>query len=427
MKRTFTIIAILAGACFGQAQEEQKWELVCSLVGENWSKVYAQGADTVYVVGEKGLIAQSTDNGLTWDKKHFFDEDTLNDIVFCTHEVGFVVGNNGTILRTQDAGLSWEQMSSGTSQNINAIAAFDLNNIWLVGNSSLIMHSTDMGETWTMKSFLSDNRNLNEIKCKESRGYIAGQGNIVLNTEDGGMKWEKQQILFESLAEYDEIRSLNITDNKVYAFGDRGGWYSIGDFVYTEDNINWHILGNFINSSNIYFQDEQKGFMAYYSNTTCGDCNIGLWILKTIDGGDTWDEVYYGSECEKPSPLGNFAFSLDNEFGYCVLRGYVMRTPYTGKFENCPTEPCPPYYGTTKIENDNSVEINQQDNELYVTSYPKIIDKVELITINGIKIMQKTGQATRLNLNVSNLPNGIYLVNVWFLDKTNHVSKWIKN
>ena len=409
-----TIIVVFLCFLFGnmQAQEHVEWEYVCSLTGEQLCKVYAQGKDTVYVVGENGLIAQSTDKGSTWDKKYFFNEETLNDIIFCNHDIGFIVGNNGTILRTQDAGLSWVQMTSGTVQNINAIAAFDLNNIWIVGNGSLIMHSTDMGETWTMKPFLSDSYNLKDIECKGDKGYITGQGGVVLNTEDGGIMW-KEQIL-TGYEEYSEISSLCITENKVYALG--------GGIIFTKDDVNWQDLESleFFKAS-IYFQDDQNGLMLSYDYTTCCSGSMGVWIFKTTDGGNRWEDVYYNSFPKEIFDLGlksNFAFSSNNEFGYCIWGKNLMRT-YTSEFDDCVEA------GVINVKSWDLV-LNQQGEELQIQSHSKKIDRVEFIAIDGRKIMQEITHGNVLNIDVSSLSEGIYLINVLFSDKTNYFDKWTK-
>ena len=420
--KTKILLSIICACSFFklQAQEAQEWEYVCSLTGEQLCKVFAQGENTVYVVGENGLIAKSTDNGLTWSKQYFSNKETLNDIIFCNDNVGFIVGNNGTILRTQNAGSSWEQMASGTDLNLNAIAAFDLNNIWAVGNSSLIVHSLDMGETWITQHLVLDNLSLDDIKCKENRGYVVGYvvgyGGIVLKTEDRGVTWEEQ-----ILTEYYTVRSLSFADNRVYALGD-------DNIIFTDDNIDWYILDgatNIGNKSAIYFHsNNQQGFVASYGYTTGGGCGMGFWILETNDGGNIWEQASLGdnfSQCGNSSQ-NNFAFSSDNEFGYCLLMGLLLRTPYTGEFEDCGSNGA-----LNEIQSDRVLTLDQKGNELKINSELKIMDKVELIAIDGRKITQKNGQANTLNIDVSTLPKGIYLVNVLFSDKTNYSIKWVKN
>ena len=424
--KTKILISIIC-ACSLFKVQAQEWEYVCSLTGEQLCKVCTQGTDTVYVVGENGLIAKSADKGLTWDKQYFHGKETLNDIIFCNHEVGFIVGNNGTILRTRDAGSSWEQMFAGTVLNINAIAAFDLDNIWAIGNvwdrdiqemkyRNLIIHSTDMGETWITKPLLPDNLYLPDIKCKGNRGYITGNGGIILKTEDEGTTWEEQ-----ILTGYYGISSLSITDNKVYALG--------GDkIIFSENNINWHILDAAVSDSKktIYFQDDQKGFLASYAITTCWICDVIFWIYKTTDGGNTWEEVYSEYLRGKDSDQSNFTFSSTNEFGYYVLGNHLVRTPYTGEFDS---EYCSNYYvdiNVIKSENPTLV-LNQRGNELQINSNSKTIAGVEIISVTGIKLFIENIQANEINVNVNKLPQGVYLTRILFTDKTNETVKWIKH
>ena len=432
MKTKLLLLIICTCALFKvQAQEVQRWEYVCSLSCEQLRKVCTQGPDTVYVVGKNGLIAMSADKGITWDNRYLAGKEALNDVIFYNHEIGFIVGDNGTILRTQDAGSSWEQLTSGTSLNINAIAVFDLNNIWVigctwnmsVGYSNIIMHSADMGETWIVKPLLSDNLYLSDIKCKGNKGYItglSGYNGIMLKTEDEGTTWKEQV-----LTGYYGTHSLSITDSNVYALAGK-------NIIFTEDNINWHTLSEFSRESTaIYFQDDQTGFIASYDITTCGDCGMVFWIFKTTDSGNTWEELHFKYFQKGNSTISNFAFSPNNEFGYCVFGHYLIRTPYTGEFEHCKNNDCTPActgcVGINAIQTENPIQINHKGNELQVNSYSKMIAGVEIRSIDGIKIMRKTEQGEIINLNVSNLPKGIYVINVLFTDKTSYFGKWIKN
>ena len=426
MKTKILISLICICSLFKMQAQTQEWEWVCSLVDESLCKVYTQGADTVYVVGENGLIAQSTDKGITWDKKRLTDviytvdgndqRTTLNDIIFCNHDVGFIVGDKGIILRTRDAGFSWEQMTSGTGQNINAIAAFDLDNIWVVGDDGLIINSINMGETWITKPLLSDNLCLFDLKCKGNKGYITGQGGIVLKTEDRGTTWEEQ--VLTGYAEYDEIRSLSITDSKVYAWGKDG-------IIFTGNNINWHILEDRVEKGNssICFQDGQKGFAASYAYTTCGDCGVGFWIHETIDNGNTWKETYY-KFFQGRGNTGNFAFSPNNEFGYCIMGKYLVRTPYTGEFSACSD-----YNGINVIQSENQLTISQiEKNKLLVKSESKPIESISMFNISGTKVSATnwTNSAEEYSLEIGSLPQGAYLIKVILNDNGILVYKWIK-
>jgi len=132
------IILLLSSPVLLKTQTTQyEWDYVNTLQNEWLQKICTQGLDTVYVVGQNGLIAQSADRALTWNKQYPVTSQ-LNDIIFCNHTTGFAVGNDGTILRTTDAGASWTQQSSGVTVKLNAIAATGSDNIWAVGEWNCI-------------------------------------------------------------------------------------------------------------------------------------------------------------------------------------------------------------------------------------------------------------------------------------------------
>ncbi|OJU44411.1 MAG: hypothetical protein BGN96_01615 [Bacteroidales bacterium 45-6] len=72
----------------------QTWEYVSTIQNEDMRKVFAKGLDTVFVVGENGLIARSPDRAFTWQKQHPVAA-RLNDIAFSDSSTGFAVGNGG--------------------------------------------------------------------------------------------------------------------------------------------------------------------------------------------------------------------------------------------------------------------------------------------------------------------------------------------
>jgi photosystem II stability/assembly factor-like uncharacterized protein len=90
--------------CLTNKTQAQMWGYTNKITGEWMRKVEVQGLDTVYIVGENGLIAKSIDQGETWNKQYYSTQVALNDIVFFDYYTGFIVGDRGTILKTTDAG-----------------------------------------------------------------------------------------------------------------------------------------------------------------------------------------------------------------------------------------------------------------------------------------------------------------------------------
>ncbi|MDR1119926.1 MAG: T9SS type A sorting domain-containing protein [Dysgonamonadaceae bacterium] len=398
------------------------------------NKVCAQGESNVYIVGEQGFIAKSADNALTWEKQHFPSQTGLNDIIFCNDELGFIVGNNGTILKTNDAGANWIQLNSGTTQNINAIAATNENNIWAVGNGGLIIHSTDAGDTWITEND-TNNRNLYDISFHNETGYIVGDGNQVLIKNEEGIYpvWQTQDA-YTNPDESDKITTLSITGNTVYALVKREAYYNSNMIVYKSDNNDWAVFNlesetvHFTDAIiHIFFQSDDVAYVAYPAPIPTGASYYsgGNPVLaKTIDGGQTWYEqylprlLYHQEYIAHYSDKVDFSFSENNEYGYLVSGGYLLRTPYTGDF----------YVELSDIKANNpDLILKQQNNELQISSFlSKTIVRIELVSVAGNRLLQENRQAKDINVDVSALPKGVYLIHAFFADKTSAAVKWIK-
>ena len=111
--KLFALVTILI-LSLSVSVKAQTWEYVNTLQNEWLQKVCTQGLDTVYIVGQNGLIAKSTNRALTWNKQYISSKTTLNDVIFINHTIGFAVGANGTIIKTTDAGTNWTLQTNET-------------------------------------------------------------------------------------------------------------------------------------------------------------------------------------------------------------------------------------------------------------------------------------------------------------------------
>jgi len=427
MKTKLFIIAtllLLASPLLLKAQTTQyEWEYVSSLQNEWLKKVCTQGVDTVYVVGNNGLIAQSNNRAMTWNKQYPVTTQ-LNDIIFCNHTTGFAVGNNGTILRTTDAGVNWIQQTSGTTNKINAIAATGLDNIWAVGDSGLVVQSKDAGKTWGAIKLFPDTINLFDIKFRDSIGYIAGNHSKVLKTINSGTDWVNSDINVtindpHYIYNIYSVYSLSFTRDKIYAIISDGLYPARGMTMNSEINVNssWSvskdIYGSSIIAGSMYFTDDNQGYCAAYDWTT--GSGFVLWIYKTIDGGQNWTETtinnYYGGTIAN---LSNFSFNSDHSFGYFLCGQIVLRTPYTGDFTS----------GLNDLKSDlQNLQIKQHGEELQVSSLSKTISDIEIYSVTGAKICQKKNNV----INIHQIPSGIYFICARYTDNSkSNLVKWIR-
>jgi photosystem II stability/assembly factor-like uncharacterized protein len=370
-------------------------------------KVFAKGLDTVFVVGENGLIARSPDRALTWQKQHPVATQ-LNDIVFSDSSTGFAVGNGGVILKTANAGDSWTLLASGTTKNINALAVTDGGDVWAVGDNNLVLRSTDKGSSWQQIDVLSGKKRLLDVKFNGSLGYISGEEGTITKTLDKGETWHSQAFDVSQ-----SIHSFCFTSGKTFALQFYNGMPAYGTIITSVDNEHWTIpigeyLGpNFVVGS-IYFIDSFRGFYGSYSRTTGN--GFGLGIYSTDDGGETWAETDISRVYGDISEESNFSFSDDGSIGYFLCGQILLRTPYNGEF------------GGIKNQAASKTILNQTGNILHASNSIEEVSSVRIVSISG-KLYAKASGST---VDVSALPRGMYLVEISFADDRTEAQKWIK-
>ncbi len=415
MKPKLTLFLLLLAGCFqnGHAYQSINWEFVNSF-SDYLTNVYTQGTDTVYVVGQNGLIAQSPNRGKNWNYQHI-TANTLNDIYFISNNVGFIVGSNGTILKTTNAGASWIPVISGTTQKLNAIAGTGIDNIWAVGDNGVVIKSNDIGQSWNTVSITNQTPNFSNIGFKNDKGYIVGNIGSIYQTLDNGDSWV-QQINIEEYTGQEEFCCLSITENKVFLRS------SFSNFIYVNANSIWEknniIDGNGTASGFCFITDS----IWYYtiSFVTTGDNNAYLSVFKTMDGGNSWtldgggkgEYIQYGGM--EGDGTSNLAFA-GSSFGYLVSGNYLYRTPYVGDIiADIPRL----YQDVCLIQTGSSLDINYTF---------KTISNVKITSTSGQTVFQQNEiNKNEISINTSTFTKGIYISQITLKDNTQISVKWIK-
>lgn len=128
------------------------------------------------------------------------------------------------------------------------------------------------------------------------RGWIAGDGGFLASTNDGGRNWTKY--------------SLNTTDdiNEIYFRNDDNGYLVAGRkmFITKDAGRSWQETriyrpADFKNATpeflSIRFADKKRGF-AIGSLLNKNDDVVDSLVMRTEDGGDTWQRIIVPSKTE---------------------------------------------------------------------------------------------------------------------------------
>ncbi len=298
--------------------------------GQNWDLVYDNFQDslktgradifvfdpqTAIVVGFNRLILKTDDGGQNWYTYICPDGFYPNSIDFINQDTGYVVGNTDSaiILKTVDGGDNWSTQLFPKEANTNLYDIFFINDSTGIisalkkGITTVVYKSSDAGKSWSIKHKENGTYKAGEIDFKDDLHgavRIFSWSSSFLYTQDGGETWEP---------DWDDF-FYNYTPCYSFCYGPGymigvGAYGNIGRKI--SDDAEWEKL-----ASNIYygkcrnaeFISPQTGYVLF---TGGGGGGVpSSYLLRTINGGSSWNYVTHGTEAES-----NFKF-LNENYGF---------------------------------------------------------------------------------------------------------------
>ncbi|MFH1759638.1 MAG: YCF48-related protein, partial [bacterium] len=263
-----------------------------------------------------GAIFRSRDGGISWEEQNVpamypasFNKPSawLFDIDFCDSINGWVSGSFGSIYKTDNGGETWRQQAyQGLNLNISTFAGYwyyavdfiDAENGYIAGEDSIIKRTSDGGDSWSFQKgptpllkssdepqTYEDGKRYNFFRdicfVNSDVGWAAGDNGCIMKTNDGGNNWAAQDIpIGSSLKELVDLKSIYfVSQNKGWAVGHLGsGILKTSDGGSTWEWVKTGGLNGWYNS--VFFIDELEGWAA-------GECGQ---IIHTKDGGETWEK-----------------------------------------------------------------------------------------------------------------------------------------
>jgi photosystem II stability/assembly factor-like uncharacterized protein len=332
----------------------------------------------------------------------------------------------------------------------------DIDTLFLIStnansNIGYFYRSTDMGETWQLL-FSRTNMLFNSLSMKNNKyGIIAGWLGTNFHTMDGGITWERDSTgLF---AGYDHIENIGDSTFVMLTLGFLEkttnlfqSWQSSNGFGFYEpdglhilnkdtlmvcstgSNNNPPMIGISIDGGNT-FQNKYFPYGNYLNDVYFKSANEGYivgrnalkakgTIYKTIDFGQTWEELYYPAYVtfSKIEFINDSIALLGASNGLLVQ--WNTKIPITTSVEKIETNifviyPNPATNVLT-VENSNT---NSLINQIFIQNSMGE-DVKEFKNINLI--------SNQINLDISSLPSGIYFIKIIDLKATVNTQKFIK-
>jgi photosystem II stability/assembly factor-like uncharacterized protein len=181
----------------------------------------AQAGNRLVVVGDRGHVLLSSDQGRNWQQVIVPTRALLTGVSFPDEHHGWAVGHDGVILATQDGGQTWVRQDDG--KNLDTVYLdvlfLDATHGFAVGAYGKCKVTTDGGRTWTSARPTKDEVHLNRITASaDGYLYLAGESGLLLVSRDRGETWRKANVPYEGSL----FGALPLTAGRVIVHGLRG-------------------------------------------------------------------------------------------------------------------------------------------------------------------------------------------------------------
>lgn len=242
-----------------------------------------------YIIDINNRIYRSTDIGKTWTKIIIEEASgkSLYKIYFTSKKQGWILGD-GLLLKTIDGGISWSRASIPTTAALRLQTSLG-KNIWILGDL-VLLRSTDYGNSWE-KIFIPTKEEF-YIKdicfTDENNGWAISSmssGNI-LQTSNGGKNWT----IIKTIVITDELPLNSIgffdSNNGIISFGSSGSNSSSAKILKTSDGgKTWDLYDLGLTASNLEKITILNQQNICYISSYNGD------LIQSIDKGETWNDI----------------------------------------------------------------------------------------------------------------------------------------
>lgn len=192
------------------------------------------------MVGERGHILYSDDQGKTWTQAKVPTRQLLTALTFVDDQHGWAVGHDAQILASSDGGATWSKQFEDLSRESPLL------DVWFenprhglaIGAYGAMLETTDGGQHWQDVGDRLDNPDqlhLNGIaRVKDAGLFIVGEQGTMYRSSDDGQTWERVASPYEG-SFFGVIGTAQ--PNTLLAYGLRANLYRSSDFGATWQQI----------------------------------------------------------------------------------------------------------------------------------------------------------------------------------------------
>lgn len=134
-----------------KAEDEVAYQDEISFILPHFNGLVQEG-NTLFLLGEAGLLAQSNDFGLNWQQFDGFYQGSFFSLARTHSGNILVVGLRGHIFRGINNGERWDEIATDTTALLNDIVFAQDGRIFILGNNGVLLVSSDDGKSFSIKT-----------------------------------------------------------------------------------------------------------------------------------------------------------------------------------------------------------------------------------------------------------------------------------
>ena len=258
----FAVLLLVAAALIGLSRGVDGRRLTSDLPEQSWNAPLAEKSlllagdrigDLAIVVGERGHVLRSEDDGVTWSQIPVPTRSMLCAVEMVDARRGWVGGHDAVILATTDGGLTWQlqHREQEWESPIFDLWFEDANHGIAVGGYGLFLETLDGGSTWKRRTIDEEEPHFYGIA---SDGVIGGSGEglilvgefgTVLSSKDSGSSWKPIECPYAGTL----FGALVATTGEWFIFGLRGNIFSSSDQGKTWQALESHTEASLFSSA----------------------------------------------------------------------------------------------------------------------------------------------------------------------------------
>jgi photosystem II stability/assembly factor-like uncharacterized protein len=273
-----TSLAVVQTASAADCREpvpESEWSLVMPLASTSLMLDMASVGDTFVVVGERGHVLISEDEGRSWIQQRTPTRVPLTGVWFHNRELGWAVGHDAVILRTEDGGESWCRVYSAPELDFPLFDIWfeDERNGFAIGAYGYFLRSSDGGLSWQEET-------LEIVAAEDAAEDNEPEPDAATGAEETDDEWadEDEWLEDESMVDMHLNRIILDAAGRLYIMAEAGNILRSDD-----GGRSWHRLappydGSFF--SGVAPDEESLLVFGLRGN-----------MFRTWDGGESWRDI----------------------------------------------------------------------------------------------------------------------------------------